>query len=111
MTIPSADLWSPDRPALYRLETELRRGDVVLDRAANSFGVRIVEFHADRGMQPINGVPTKLRGGCIHHDNGLLGAAAFNQAEERKMQASEGSGLQCCAAVPQPILPRLSGCL
>lgn len=91
MTIASPRLWSPDKPALYSLETELRRGAAVLDRASNSFGVRIVTFDGDQGMA-INGMPTKLRGGCIHHDNGLLGAAAFDAAEERKVELLRARG-------------------
>jgi beta-galactosidase len=91
LTIASPRLWSPERPALYTLETELRRGHAVLDRASDSFGIRIVAFDADRGMT-INGVPSKLRGGCIHHDNGLLGAAAFDAAEERKVQLLKARG-------------------
>jgi beta-galactosidase len=91
MTIVSPRLWSPEKPALYTLETELRRGNVVLDRASSSFGLRIATFDATEGLR-INGVPTKLRGGCIHHDNGLLGAAAFDAAEERKVQLLKARG-------------------
>ena len=91
MTLTSPQLWSPDKPALYTLESELRRGDVVLDRALNVFGVRIVAFDTSNGMT-INGKTTKLRGGCIHHDNGLLGAAAFDAAEERKVRLLKARG-------------------
>jgi beta-galactosidase len=91
MTVVSPKLWSPERPSLYTLETELRRDETVLDRAANSFGVRIVTFDAERGMT-INGVSTKLRGGCIHHDNGLLGACAYDAAEERKVLLLKARG-------------------
>jgi len=91
MRIPSPRLWSPDDPTLYMLESQLRRGAVVLDRASTPLGIRIVTFDAQRGMA-INGVPTKLRGGCIHHDNGLLGAAAFDAAEERKVQLLKARG-------------------
>jgi beta-galactosidase len=84
MTISQPHLWSPETPALYTIECELRRGKDILDRSRTEFGVRIVAFNADEGMT-LNGVPTKLRGGCIHHDNGLLGAAAFDAAEERKV--------------------------
>jgi beta-galactosidase len=83
MTLAKVHRWSPEKPALYTLETELRRGDRIIDRARNAFGIRIVAFTTSSGMT-INGTPTKLRGGCIHHDNGLLGAAAFDVAEERK---------------------------
>jgi beta-galactosidase len=91
MTIASARLWSPDEPSLYTLETELRRDREVLDRQSHSFGIRVVAFDADRGMT-INAVPTKLRGGCIHHDNGLLGAAAFDEAEDRKVRLLKARG-------------------
>jgi beta-galactosidase len=91
MAITSPRPWSPDRPALYALETDLRRGNVVLDHASTMFGVRIVSFDPNQGMS-INGVPTKLRGGCIHHDNGLLGAAAFDAAEERKVRILKARG-------------------
>lgn len=91
MTIAAPSLWSPEQPSLYTLESELRRGDLVLDRASNTFGVRIVAFDTKLGMT-INGVPTKLRGGCIHHDNGLLGAAAFDAAEERKVRLLKARG-------------------
>ena len=91
IAIASPRLWSPETPALYVLETELRRGNTVVDSASNSFGIRIVAFDADRGMT-INGAPMKLRGGCIHHDNGLLGAAAFDAAEERKVRLLKARG-------------------
>lgn len=84
-------LWSPQAPQLYKLETQLRRGTVVLDTASHNVGIRIVEFDATRGMT-INGKSTKLRGGCIHHDNGLLGAMAFDAAEERKVLLLKARG-------------------
>ena len=89
--IPAPKLWSPGSPTLYTLETELRRGSTVLDRASTPFGVRIVSFDTERGML-VNGTPTKLRGGCIHHDNGLLGAASFDAAEERKVLLLKARG-------------------
>ena len=89
--IPSPKLWSPGTPTLYMLETELRRGSTILDRVLTSFGVRIVSFDTERGMA-VNGTPTKLRGGCIHHDNGLLGAASFDAAEERKVLLLKARG-------------------
>ncbi len=69
ITLASPQLWSPDTPVLYTLETELRRGSRTIDKVSTPFGVRIVSFDAEQGMR-INGVPVKLRGGCVHHDNG-----------------------------------------
>jgi beta-galactosidase len=91
ITLRSPQLWSPDAPSLYVLETELRRGSAVVDRMVTPFGVRIITFDAAQGMT-INGTPVKLRGGCIHHDNGLLGAAAFDGAEERKVMRLKARG-------------------
>lgn len=91
LRIPAAKPWSTEHPALYRLETELRRGDELLDRAQTRFGLRIVSFDARQGMR-LNGQPIKMRGGCIHHDNGLLGAAAFDAAEDRKVRLLKARG-------------------
>lgn len=84
-------LWSPETPNLYTLETELKRGSSLLDRVETPFGIRIVTFDPAKGMA-INGNPTKLRGGCIHHDNGVLGAASFDAAEERKVALLKARG-------------------
>jgi beta-galactosidase len=91
LNLASPQLWSPESPSLYTLSTELRRGGTVLDRVDTPFGVRIVTVDAERGMT-LNGAPIKLRGGCIHHDNGLLGAAAFDAAEERKVALLKARG-------------------
>ena len=84
-------LWSPDSPTLYSLETELRRGDLVVDRMAQPFGIRIVAFDPQLGMT-INGSRIVLRGGCIHHDNGLLGACAFRDADQRRISLMKARG-------------------
>ncbi len=89
--IASPRLWSPEQPALYTLETELLRGRKLLDRTVTSFGLRIVSFNAAEGMK-LNGQPIKLRGGCIHHDHGLLGASAFDTAEDRKVRLLKARG-------------------
>jgi beta-galactosidase len=91
LTLGAPRLWAPETPNLYTLETELRRGDALLDRSETSFGVRVIAFDATSGMT-LNGQPIKLRGGCIHHDNGLLGAAAFDAAEERKISLLRARG-------------------
>jgi beta-galactosidase len=91
LSVRAPRLWSPDDPALYSLETELRRGDLVVDRMAQPFGIRIVGFDPRLGMT-INGARTVLRGGCIHHDNGLLGACAFRDADERRIRLLKARG-------------------
>lgn len=85
LVVPNARLWAPGNPYLYTLETLLLEGGVVLDKLRQPFGVRIVAFSATEGMS-INGTAIKLRGGCIHHDNGLLGACAYPDADERRIR-------------------------
>jgi len=101
LAVETPRLWSPDAPNLYQLETELRRGKTVLDSVVQPFGVRIVTMDAASGMK-INGVPIKLRGGCIHHDNGLLGAAAFADAEERRVRLLKARGFNAIRSSHNP---------
>jgi beta-galactosidase len=101
LTVERPALWSPSSPALYTLQTELRRGSQVIDTVSNSFGVRIVTFDAERGMQ-INGVATKLRGGCVHHDNGFLGAAAYPDAEDRRVRLLKARGYNAIRSSHNP---------
>ena len=84
--------WSPETPRRYRLvlrAEDAQTGQV--DRLEQSFGIRTLEFSAERGFL-LNGQPTLLRGGCVHHDNGLLGAAAYDRAEDRKLQLLKNEG-------------------
>ena len=91
LAVRGAHLWSPADPYLHTLETELRRGGALVDRTVQRFGLRIVAFDPQRGMT-INGVATKLHGGCVHHDNGLLGACAFREADERRVRLMQARG-------------------
>jgi beta-galactosidase len=91
LTVRGARLWSPADPYLHTLETELRNGDTVVDCSVQPFGLRIVTFDPQHGMA-INGVVTKLRGGCVHHDTGLLGACAFREADERRVRLLQARG-------------------
>jgi beta-galactosidase len=91
LSVPFPRPWSPDAPTLYSLETELVRDGQRLDQDFTLFGVRIVTFDARQGML-VNGAPTKLRGGCIHHDHGILGAASFDTAEDRKVRLLKARG-------------------
>jgi beta-galactosidase len=109
-TIARPQLWSPESPSLYVLETELKRGRRIVDRETTEFGVRIIAFDPKKGVT-INDTPTKLRGGCIHHDNGLLGAAAFDAAEMRKVALLKARGYNAVRGSHNPFSPAfLSAC-
>ena len=89
--LENAKLWDVDNPNLYTLKTEIVVGDEVLDTCYNNFGVRTIYADAKVGLL-FNGKPIKLRGGCIHHDHGVLGATAFPAAEERKIRKLKEAG-------------------
>lgn len=88
--VPDAVLWSDENPHLYQCKVELYENDKVLDTYAESFGIRMLEW-SPRGLF-VNGKETLLRGGCLHHDNGLLGACSYKEAEWRKIRIMKECG-------------------
>ena len=88
--VSNLQTWSPESPYLYKAVIRVSDGTQT-DVLKKSFGVRSLEFSAEKGFL-LNGMPTLLRGGCIHHDNGLLGAAAYDAAENRKLSLLKAQG-------------------
>ncbi len=84
-------LWSVDSPKMYTAELLLSIEGKEQDRIQIPFGIRTLSFSAQEGFL-LNGKSVKLKGGCIHHDNGLLGAAAIDRAEERKVELLKANG-------------------
>jgi beta-galactosidase len=97
-------LWSPDSPALYEVECLLLTEGNIVDRMTAPLGVRKIEIDAVHGLR-INGKPAKLRGGSIHHDNGLLGAVAIDRAEERKVELLKARGFNALRTSHNPPTP------
>lgn len=85
LTIPAAKLWSAEHPNLYTVRAKLVRDGRILDVSEIRTGIRIIAWSAGNGLQ-INGEMVKLRGGCVHHDHGPLGACAFRKAELRRVK-------------------------
>src|SRR5487761_2614941 len=84
-------LWSLESPNLYKAITEIKSGNKIVDKVETTFGIRSIRFHAEKGFL-LNGKRVVLRGGCIHHDNGPLGAATIDRAEERKIELLKKTG-------------------
>ncbi|MEW1835959.1 glycoside hydrolase family 2 TIM barrel-domain containing protein [Microbacterium sp. NPDC079995] len=84
------ELWDVDDPNLYTLQTRVR-DDELLDEHVTAFGIRRLQLDPIHGLR-INGQSIKLRGGCIHHDNGPLGSAAIDRAEERRVEILKAAG-------------------
>lgn len=104
IAISQPSLWSPETPYLYSVECELRNGDQLLDQMTAPLGIRTVEMDAANGLR-INGKPYKLRGGCVHHDNGLLGAVAIDRAEIRKIELLKARGFNALRSSHNPSSP------
>lgn len=93
--------WSPETPVLYRVRVKLSRGDHTLDVADTAFGFRTIAVDAATGLR-LNGKPIKLFGACLHHDNGLLGAAAFPDAERRRVRLMKANGFNAIRTSHNP---------
>lgn len=91
LCIPEAKRWDVDSPNLYHLSAALEDETGVLDEAETVFGVRTVSVDSRNGFV-LNGRTLKLKGGCLHHDNGILGAAAFADSEYRKLKLHKENG-------------------
>lgn len=94
-------LWSVSTPHLYQAEVVIRDGNKVTDRYLQSFGIRSIEISAEKGFV-LNGESMLLKGGCMHHDNGLLGAAAFDRAEERRVEIMKANGFNAIRCAHNP---------
>ena len=89
--IANPKLWSPNAPNCYKAEVQVSCSGVVVDRATTPFGIREIKVDAQNGLR-INGEPYKLKGACVHHDNGPLGSAAIDRAEERRIELLKANG-------------------
>ena len=90
-TIDQPRLWSPDDPYLYEATVKLKEKGQVIDEKTMKFGIRSFSFDAKKGFV-LNGKPLLINGACVHHDDGVLGAMAFDAAEIRKVKLMKEAG-------------------
>lgn len=102
ISVENPQLWNVDTPYLYTCRTTLLVKGEVLDTAETTFGIRKLSLDAVYGLR-INGTQVKLRGGCVHHDSGILGAATFRQAEERRVRKLKNAGYNAIRSAHQPM--------
>ena len=84
-------LWSPDAPILYEVRAMLKEQGKMVDSQLTRFGVRHIYCDSRYGFQ-LNYMPLLINGACVHHDDGILGAMAFDAAEIRKVRLMKDAG-------------------
>jgi beta-galactosidase len=104
ISVTNPALWSPDSPTLYRAVSIIRQSGRVNDQLSTPFGIRTLSWSADKGLL-LNGKSIKLTGGSVHHDNGPLGAAAFDRAEERRVELLKAAGMNAVRTAHNPPSP------
>ncbi|WP_436789969.1 glycoside hydrolase family 2 TIM barrel-domain containing protein [Yinghuangia sp. YIM S10712] len=100
--VPDPRLWAPDSPSLYTCTVTVADETGELDAETVTFGIRSLQLDPQRGLR-INGERVKLRGTCVHHDNGVLGAATFAAAEERRVRLLKDAGFNAIRMSHNPM--------
>lgn len=107
--VENPDLWSAESPSLYTYETKVYEDTEekkLLDEAKDTFGIRTLSVDAKRGLR-VNGKTVNLRGGCIHHDSGLLGAATYEDAQYRQILKMKEAGFNAIRMSHHPMAPAM----
>jgi hypothetical protein len=95
-------LWGPGSPALHTATVTLADADGVVDDESVTVGVRTISVDPVRGLR-VNGEPVLLRGACIHSDNGVLGAATIDRADERRVELLQAAGFNALRSAHNPM--------
>ena len=106
LTVENPRLWSPDSPSLYVLEGQALLSGEVKDTVKIPFGVRTFRFDPDTGFF-LNGKNMKLKGVCVHHDAGCLGAAVPKNVWERRLRKFKAAGCNALRTAHNPPDPDL----
>jgi beta-galactosidase len=102
-SVDTPSLWGLETPLLYTLQAQLQ--DLVtgaLDVVNQTFGFRSIAFSTERGFE-LNGVTVKLQGGCVHHDNGIIGSAAIDAADWRRVYSLKSLGYNAIRTSHNPV--------
>lgn len=107
--VENPELWSAENPKLYTVETKVyenTEAKELLDEMVDKFGIRTLAVDAKRGFR-VNGKTVNLRGGCIHHDSGLLGAATYEDAQYRQILRMKEAGFNAIRMSHHPMAPAM----
>jgi beta-galactosidase len=101
INVSNSMLWTPEAPNLYQAQVQIVKDNKIIDDTKTNFGIRSILFSAQNGFQ-LNGKTIKINGGCVHHDNGCLGAAAYDRAEERRVELLKAAGFNAIRTSHNP---------
>ena len=99
--VKNPELWSLESPQLYTAVTGVENKGELVDQVRSTFGIRSISFSAEKGFL-LNGKEVLLKGGCLHHTNGPLGAAAFKTAEYRRVRLMKEDGFNAIRTSHNP---------
>jgi beta-galactosidase len=99
-------LWDVGSPNLYALTTTVADGQDIDEIVRTAFGIRTLQLDVAHGLR-LNGRPVDLRGACVHHDNGPLGAATIRRAEERRVELLKDAGFNAIRSSHNPLSPAM----
>ena len=99
--VTSPARWSINSPNLYKAVTEIKFNEKIIDQKSTIFGIRSIEFSVEKGFL-LNGERILLKGGCMHHDNGPLGSATIDRAEERRVELMKKFGFNAIRTSHNP---------
>jgi len=104
ITLPSPQRWCIDTPKLYQLKTQVKKNGAVVDQNMLNIGLRTLEFCPNKGFA-LNGKWMKLKGVCIHHDAGVLGAAVPREVWHRRLTIMKNMGINAIRMSHNPQAP------
>ncbi|MEI6139198.1 MAG: glycoside hydrolase family 2 TIM barrel-domain containing protein [Mariniphaga sp.] len=102
--VSSPVLWSIENPIIYTLSSTLLDGTKEIDQTVSTFGIRKIEYDKDKGFL-LNEQHVKMKGVCLHHDAGCLGAAVPDQAWLRRLQLLKEMGCNAIRTSHNPPAP------
>ncbi|WP_425400595.1 glycoside hydrolase family 2 TIM barrel-domain containing protein [Aeoliella sp.] len=98
--------WSVDTPQLYTAITRIYAGEELIDEVRTRFGIRTFNFHPEQGFY-LNGEPMLIKGLCMHHDAGVVGAAVPDKVLEYRLQLAKSLGANAIRCSHNPMADEL----
>ncbi|MBK3517091.1 glycoside hydrolase family 2 TIM barrel-domain containing protein [Carboxylicivirga marina] len=104
LSVKAPELWSVATPEIYRVITYIKSGNEILDEYESTFGIRTIEFDAEKGFF-LNGENIKMKGVCLHHDAGSLGGAVPDEVWIRRLRKLKAIGCNAIRTAHNPASP------